>query len=211
MNRDAASAVLPEPPHALEASRFGMWIFIVSEALLFGSMFLSFLISRLHHHEAFASGSHALSFWLGTINTAVLLTSSLTIKFAELSMEQSSGRRARLFLLLTIALGALFVTIKLTEYREEYLKGLVPFVTQPFRYEGPDGAGAQLFFDFYFALTALHALHLSVGGLIIAAICWTWPRTPDAPRLRRVNAMALYWHFVDVVWVFLYPVLYLIK
>jgi len=195
-----------------QADRLGMWVFIASEALLFGAIILAYLVVRAHHSAAFAAGSKELSFPLGSLNTAVLLTSSLAIALAEIRADERDGFvTARRLLLGCAALGVLFLAVKFTEYHEEFTRGLAPLFGLPFRYSGPDPHGAALFFDFYFAMTALHATHMIGGLVVIAGIAILWPRTRAAGRRRRVNAIALYWHFVDVVWVFLYPLLYLIN
>ncbi|HVY19844.1 MAG TPA: cytochrome c oxidase subunit 3 [Bauldia sp.] len=195
-----------------QADRLGMWVFIASEALLFAAVILAYLVVRTHHGAAFAAGSKELSFGLGTTNTAVLLTSSLAMAIAETKVDERNGLRAsRLLLAIAAGLGALFLAIKFAEYHDEYARGLVPLFGWPFTYGGADQRGVALFFDFYFAMTALHALHLVLGIVTIAGIALLWDRSGTATRRRRTTAVALYWHFVDVVWVFLYPLLYLIN
>lgn len=194
-----------------QADSLGMWVFLGSEALLFGAVLLAYLIARLFHAEAFAAGSRQLLFWLGTINTAVLLTSSLTMALADLAAERGKWRGARSLLAATAALGFVFLAIKLVEYHEEASKGLAPILGIPFRYQGADPQGAALFFNLYFATTGLHAVHLVSGILVIGWIAAFWSAREPASRLRRVGAIGLYWHFIDVVWVFLYPALYLLN
>lgn len=195
-----------------QADRLGMWVFIASEALLFAAIILAYLVIRMHHGAAFATGSKQLSFALGTANTAVLLTSSLAMALAETKVdERNHFRAARVLLAIAAGLGVVFLAIKFTEYHDEYARGLVPLFGWPLAYSGPDQRGVALFFDFYFATTALHALHLIVGIATIAGVTLLWNRSATATRRRRTTAVALYWHFVDVVWVFLYPLLYLIN
>ncbi|HVZ13112.1 MAG TPA: cytochrome c oxidase subunit 3 [Bauldia sp.] len=195
-----------------QADRLGMWVFIASEALLFAAVILAYLVVRAHHSAAFTAGSKELSFPLGTLNTAVLLTSSLAMALAEIRADApNSFRQARLLMLAAAALGIVFLAIKFTEYHDEISRGLAPLFGWPFAFRGPDVRGAALFFDFYFAMTALHAVHLIVGILAIAGVAIFWGRAAAASRRRRTTAVALYWHFVDVIWVFLYPLLYLIN
>jgi cytochrome c oxidase subunit 3 len=195
-----------------QADRLGMWVFIASEALLFAAVILAYLVVRAHHGAAFAIGAKDLSFGFGTLNTAVLLTSSLAMALAEIRADEpNSFRQARLLMLAAGALGIVFLAIKFTEYHDEYARGLAPLFGWPFAYSGPDPHGAALFFDFYFAMTALHAVHLTAGLLAIAGVALFWGRATAASRRRRTTAVALYWHFVDVIWVFLYPLLYLIN
>jgi cytochrome c oxidase subunit 3 len=206
------SIAFGSPARELEADQFGMWVFIASEALLFGAVVLAYLVSRWHFTAAFAAGSKELSFWLGTVNTAVLLTSSLIVALAAIGVERGEGpRRVRLLLLASLALGAVFLAIKFTEYHEEFSRGLVPLFGLPFRYAGPDPRGGALFFDFYFLLTGMHVIHLTAGMIAIGGIAALWTRMPAAGRRRRATAVAVYWHVVDIVWVFLYPLLYLVN
>ena len=123
----------------------------------------------------------------------------------------AAWRRARWLLLATAALGLVFLAIKFTEYHEEASKGLAPILGIPFRYDGTDPTGAALFFNLYFAMTGLHAAHLLSGILVVGWIALFWFGKEPPSRLRRVGAIGLYWHFIDVVWVFLYPILYLIN
>jgi cytochrome c oxidase subunit 3 len=211
LSRATESIAFASPAREQSADRLGMWVFLGSETLLFGGLLLAYTVTRRHFPEGFAGASRETSFWLGTINTAVLLTSSLLVALAELRAEKGEIRPPRLLLLATAALGVVFLAIKLTEYDDDLSRGLAPLFGWPFAYRGPDPAGAAAFFRFYFVLTGLHAVHL-VGG--IGLVLWTalrWVRLPNATRCRRITAVALYWHFIDVVWVFLYPLLYLVS
>lgn len=193
------------------ADRLGMWVFLASEALLFGGLLLAYALTRRHFPQGFAAGSRETSFLLGTINTAVLLTSSLTIALAELATEAKAARAARLLLAVSAVLGLAFLAIKVSEYADDFARGLAPLFGLPFRYAGPDPAGAAAFFRLYFALTGLHAVHLAVGIGLVAWTALRGRRLEAATRERRMVATALYWHFVDIVWVFLYPLLYLVS
>ena len=211
MSEATESAAFVSPLREREADRLGLWVFIASEALLFGAVVLGYLVARLHFPHGFAGGAKELSFWLGTINTGVLLTSSLTMALADSCAEDEEWRAARWLLAATVVLGLLFLGIKGTEYGEELRKGLAPFFGLPFAYSGSDPRGAGLFFGLYFTMTGLHALHLLAGIVVLVGIALPWRQTTPASRKRRTAAVALYWHFVDVVWVFLYPLLYLIN
>jgi cytochrome c oxidase subunit 3 len=206
-----ASAAFGSPLREREADRLGLWVFVASEALLFGAVILSYLVARLHFPHGFAGGAKDLSFWLGTINTGVLLASSFTMVLADSCAEDAEWRAARWLIAATVVLGLIFLAIKATEYREEFAKGVMPFFGLPFAYSGADRRGAALFFGLYFTMTGLHALHLAAGILVLVGIALLWQHTTPASRKRRAGAVALYWHFVDVVWVFLYPLLYLIN
>jgi cytochrome c oxidase subunit 3 len=211
MTKTVESAAFDTARREQAADTFGMWVFIGSEAMLFGAIMLVFLIAHISYASAFAAASKHLSLALGTLNTAVLITSSFTMALAHLFSTARRWRAATLALGATVLLGLAFLTIKGTEYAMEFREGIAPVLGAPFTFDGPDPPHAQLFFSLYFAMTGLHGLHL-VGG--IAVIGWMLAfrrRTDPASRIRRVQAAGLYWHFVDVVWVFLFPILYLIN
>jgi cytochrome c oxidase subunit 3 len=189
------------------ANHLGMWTFITTEVLFFGGLFLAYFIYRLTYPAAFAAGSATLNFWKGTINTAVLLGSSLTMALGDAYIKRGNRRALGLCVAATAVLGIVFLAIKATEYQEMYAKHLVP--GRPF---DPGAAPAmQLFVFLYFAMTGLHALHMLIGLGLMAWLLRLNRRgrltmTHHAP----VEMFGLYWHFVDCVWVFLYPLLYLI-
>ncbi|MGZ3183684.1 MAG: cytochrome c oxidase subunit 3 [Telluria sp.] len=192
------------------AAQFGMWVFLASELLFFGPLFLAYFYVRLHFGDAAGAASRHTDFALGTANTAILLTSSCAMALAGAYARDGRRRAAAWLLALTAALGMAFLAVKGYEYRQEYLEHLLPGAG----FAPADGGGAarvhgmELFFLLYFALTGLHALHLCAGIGICVWVAW---------RLRRSNGGAqetevagLYWHFVDLVWIFLYPMLYLV-
>jgi cytochrome c oxidase subunit 3 len=191
------------------AASLGMWIFLATELMLFGPLFLAYLYGRTHFPEAFAAASRHTSFWLGTANTAVLLSSSLAMALAVLAREQGRERAPARWLLLAVACGLLFLFIKGSEYVHDWQAQLFPGAS--FHFAGPMAGGTQLFFYLYFAMTALHALHLAIGisGALLFALGlrrgWRALLPPH-----RLEAFALYWHFVDLIWIFLYPMLYLV-
>lgn len=194
-----------------EANQLGMWAFLASEVLFFGALFTSFLVYRLAYPEPFVAASQHLKQALATANTAVLLTSSLTMALAVHSAQTGHRRRLVTFLLMTMLLGAVFLGVKGVEYLGEFREGLVPFRAFPFAFEGPSPERARLFFTFYFFMTGLHALHLTIGMAavgLMALLAWRGGVTPRT--YMPVELTGLYWHFVDVVWVFLFPLLYLI-
>lgn len=192
-----------------EAQDFGVWVFLVSETLIFGAFILVYLVLRWRYPEGFAHAGVETSIQLGTLNTAILLTSSLTMALADLGAEKE-WQSARMLLVVTALLGAVFLGIKFYEWYDEYRRGLVPFLGLDFDYAGPDPHAAAMFFRLYFALTGLHALHLSIGLGLVGGAAIFWPQIAEEKRGQRAGAIALYWHFIDVVWVFLYPFLYLL-
>ncbi|MEZ5806792.1 MAG: cytochrome c oxidase subunit 3 [Zhengella sp.] len=210
MNPSVSSEAFRSAERERQADAFGMWIFIASEAMLFGAVLLVYLVARLAHGEAFAEAAGHLSLPLGTVNTAVLIASSFFMALAHIFTAGHKGRPAAWSLIVTAILGTAFLAIKASEYAMEHAEGLAPVFGAPFRYHGPAPAQAELFFNLYFAMTGLHALHLLSGILAVLVILLLWRSSDNARRMRRVQAIGLYWHFIDIVWVFLFPVLYLI-
>jgi cytochrome c oxidase subunit 3 len=191
-----------------EANTLGMWAFLATEVLFFGALFVAYLIYLTAYPGAFGEASAHLDVLRGAINTAVLLTSSLTVALAVHAAEERSRRRLLLFLLATMALGIVFLGIKASEYYTEYEEQLIPGLN--FVWEGTDPQHAQLFFSFYFIMTGLHALHMIIGIAVVAVMAaLTW-RTRFPQGSAPIERFGLYWHFVDVVWIFLFPLLYLI-
>lgn len=188
-----------------------MWVFIATEVLFFGALFTAYGIYRHAYAESFASASHRLDFMLGTINTAVLLTSSFTMALAVLAVKARSRRATIAALAATVVLGAIFLGIKGLEYSHEFAEHLAPWrADASFAFGTGSAAHQRLFFNFYFAMTGLHAVHLVVGiGVVVGVSVMTLRR--NAARVEcLVEGTGLYWHFVDIVWVFLYPMLYLV-
>jgi cytochrome c oxidase subunit 3 len=192
-----------------DASNLGMWIFLTTETLFFGALFFGYAISRAAFPEAFAAASRHTSIVLGTLNTAILLTSSFTVALAVRFAKGRKLRLAALVLVVTAILGVAFGGIKLAEYALEYREHLVPALDFAFA-PAALARGAELFFWLYFTSTGLHLVHLTVGIAIVAtfaAVAWRG-RAGDFDT--RIETVGLYWHFVDVVWIFLYPCLYLV-
>jgi len=195
-----------------DASTLGMWIFLVTEVMFFGGMFLLYTIYRTTHPRVFAIASTSLNVYIGAANTVVLLCSSFTMVLAVRAAQL--GRRNAIigFLILTLALGGVFLGVKAYEWHDKYVEHHIPGAT--FHFEGlqPDEQGhAQLFFSLYFAMTGLHALHMVVGlGLLSWLIRQTKKGKYSAEYMTPVDICGLYWHFVDIIWIFLFPLLYLI-
>jgi len=192
-----------------EASTLGMWAFLITEVMFFGGLFAGFFVYVLGHTQAFAEGSRHLDLTLGTINTVVLLGSSLTMALAVRSAQEGRRQGQVLFLILTMTLGLAFLGIKGLEYAHKFEQHLVPGPL--FRMDGPHAQFAQLFFSFYFAMTGVHALHMIVGvGLLAWLLVNALRGRYSAEYFTPVEVSGLYWHFVDVVWIFLFPTLYLV-
>jgi cytochrome c oxidase subunit 3 len=192
-----------------EVASLGMWTFLATEILFFGGLFLGYTVYRTIYPAAFAEGSHHLDILLGSINTAVLIGSSLTMALAVHSAQMGRPQALVVFIGLTMLLGLVFLGIKTVEYEHKFAESLVP--GPRFAYDGPLAPQVQLFFSFYFIMTGLHALHMVVGIAIMAVLAWLGWRGKFSPVYHTpVEISGLYWHFVDVVWIFLFPLLYLL-
>jgi len=192
-----------------EAGYLGMWTFLVTEILFFGGIFTGYTAYRALYPEAFAIGSHHLDYWLGTINTAVLILSSLTMALAVHASQLGRRRSLIGFLAATMTLGTAFLVVKWFEYAHKFEIGWIP--GPDFAYRGPHAPQVELFVSFYFALTGMHALHMVVGLGILAVLLVQARRGRFSSEYHSpVVVSGLYWHFVDIVWIFLYPLLYLI-
>ena len=192
-----------------EASTLGMWIFLATEVMFFGGLLMAYLLYRVWYPHAWSEGSLELDILLGGINTVVLIGSSLTMALAVRAAQTDQRRATIVFLILTMALGLTFLVIKFFEYKEKFERFHVPGAN--FRFEGPESPHVQIFFSLYFALTGLHALHMIIGFGILSVILWMAWRNKFSPQwYTPVELSGLYWHFVDIVWIFLFPLLYLV-
>ncbi len=193
-----------------DSSTLGMWVFLLTEIMFFGGMFGSYTVYRNLYPDAFASTSHFMNVTLGGINTAVLICSSLTMALAVRSAQLGHKRTLILFLILTLILGCVFLGIKYAEYHEKWVDHHIP--GPGFHYAEPQYfRQAQILFFLYFAMTGMHALHMIVGaGLLITLIAMAARNKFSAAWYTPVDMIGLYWHFVDIVWIFLFPLLYLI-
>jgi cytochrome c oxidase subunit 3 len=192
-----------------EASTLGMWVFLVTEVLFFGGALMAYSVYRGWYPDAFANASHHLDVLLGTVNTAVLICSSLTMALAVHAAQMSERGKLKMFLILTMVLGAAFLGIKAYEYYEKFVEHHVP--GSAFQYEPQYFKEAQIFFSIYFVLTGLHAVHMIIGlGIMTWMFVWVSNGTIDSDYYSPIEISGLYWHFVDIVWIFLFPLLYLI-
>ena len=192
-----------------EASTLGMWVFLTTEILFFGAMFLGYAVYRSAYGKAFADASGHLNVVLGSLNTAVLLCSSLTMAMAVHEAQRGHRRTLIRFLVLTMFLGAVFLGIKFYEYYVKWHEGFVPGAH--FTWPGDDPRHASIFFLFYFIMTGMHALHMVIGlGLMTVLVILSAKGKFTALYNTPVELSGLYWHFVDIVWVFLFPLLYLV-
>ncbi len=210
-----------------EAGTLGMWAFLVTEVMFFGGLFLAYILYRSKYPVEFAVASNSLNVTMGFINTLVLICSSLTMALAVYCAQ--IGKRLPLitFLILTMVLGATFLVIKGVEYHEKYIEHHIPvrFNTYEFKWEPHAAQGAssqaeglavetgnvEMFFFLYFAMTGVHALHMIIGLGVLMTLVFMARRGRFTPEYHSpVELSGLYWHFVDIVWIFLFPLLYLI-
>ena len=193
-----------------EASSLGMWLFLATEVMFFGGVFAAYTIYRGMYWQGFEIGSHHLSIKLGAFNTIVLLCSSLTMALAVRAASLGKRHHLVMFLVLTLLLGLTFVGVKLVfEWYHDYEVGLAPGLN--WTYEGLHARGAELFFVFYFTLTGIHALHMVIGvGVLLVLIVMAARGRFSSGNPNAIEMAGLYWHFVDIIWIFLFPLLYLI-
>ena len=195
----------------LYASTFGMWVFLVTEVLFFGGMFMAYILYRIWYPDMFVAASHHLSIPLGTFNTAVLIGSSLTMAYAVNAAQRGAKPREQVMWLVgTMILGSIFLGVKVIEYADKFGHHLVP--GSNFHFDKPEfQQTAQIYYSLYFSLTGLHATHMIVGMVIMAIIARMAAKGEFTPEwYTPVEIMGLYWHFVDLIWIFLFPLLYLI-
>ena len=192
-----------------EAANMGMWAFLAQEIMFFGGLFAGYTVYRYKYFEAFVEGSNTLPIEWGALNTAVLIASSFTVAMAVRAAQQGLAGSLLRWIISTMVLGSVFLGVKYIEYSHKYHDGLIPGAN--FTYDSPMEGQLKIFYSFYFAMTGMHALHMVIGlGIMIGLI----------PKIRRgiytpeyfapIENFGLYWHFVDIVWIFLFPLLYLI-
>jgi cytochrome c oxidase subunit III len=203
-----------------EAANLGMWIFLATEVMFFGGLFTAYTIFRYLHYNDFVAGSHLLEVQFGATNTAVLICSSLTMALAVRSAQTGKRTALIVYLLMTIALGLAFLGIKFYfEWYHDYVEGIVPGIHFAPSAEhlaawarlNVSAPHVELFMYFYFVMTGVHALHMVVGvGILAVLVVMAYQGKFGPDRFNPVEMSGLYWHFVDVIWIFLFPLLYLL-
>jgi cytochrome c oxidase subunit 3 len=205
-----------------DASNFGMWLFLVTEVMFFGGMFLAYLVYRMAYFNDFAAASRSIAVPLGAVNTAVLLCSSLTVVLAVRAAQMGKRKLLIAMLILTLIFGLAFLGIKGYEWHEKYVEHHIPGhfmgrdfdvsdIQRAFPQLHVDPRHAQIFFSLYFAMTGIHALHMIIGlGIFLWLLAKAWKGDFGPQYYTPVEICGLYWHFVDVVWIYLFPLLYLI-
>jgi cytochrome c oxidase subunit 3 len=196
------------PEQQRETVTLGMWIFLATEVMFFGGLFTAFAVYRMYNTRGFNEGSADMNILLGSINTAVLITSSLTMALSIHSAAVGKTVRTYLFLLATAIIGLGFIAIKFTEYYQHYQMHKVPGLS--FITDKPDAGAMEMFYVFYFAMTGLHALHMTIGITLVLIFAFrTAAGSFDSRYHTPLEALGLYWHFVDIVWVFLFGIFYI--
>jgi cytochrome c oxidase subunit 3 len=214
-----------------EAAVIGMWVFLLTEILFFGGLFVAYMVYRIWYFDAFAEASRRLSLFWGGLNTAVLIGSSLTMALAVRAAQTNNRKWTVNWLVLTMILGCVFLGVKVIEYEDKFANYEVPGEHYNWMYHEqhlPEGTEhvardltltpdqlqrtTQLYFSLYFTMTGLHALHMIIGVGLMMVITWmAWKGKFDSQYYTPVEMSGLYWHFVDIVWIFLFPLLYLVE
>jgi cytochrome c oxidase subunit III len=191
------------------AATLGMWVFLMTEVLFFGGLFMAYTLYRTWYHEMFVEASKHLNITYGALNTIVLIGSSVTMAMAVRCSQLGERMKLVVYLILTMILGTVFLGVKYIEYADKFHHHLVPGPN--FEFAAPYTQQAQLYFSLYFAMTGLHALHMIVGlGIMTVMVIWSWQGKFSPEYYTPIEISGLYWHFVDLVWIFLFPLLYLI-
>ena len=209
-----------------EAGSFGMWLFLLTEIMFFGGMFFAYLLYRNWYYDAFVVASNQLSVPLGAMNTAILITSGFFMALAVWAAEVRKKNLLVIYLILTTIFGFAFLGIKAVEYHEKWEKHHIPGASfDVSQFENPAAYGlkepplapdmaqkTQIFFFLYFAMTGMHALHMIIGLGLLFWLLWRAQKGEfSAGYVAPIENFGLYWHFVDIVWIFLFPLLYLIN
>ena len=208
-----------------EAAGFGMWLFLLTEIMFFGGLFMAYLLYRNWYYDAFVSASNSVSVGMGLTNTIVLISSSFTMAMAVWSAEVKNKKLLQIFLFATIVLGFAFLGIKSGEYYDKFVEHHVPgasfniadFVNPPAGSKEKAlpidmAEKTQIYFSLYFAMTGVHAVHMIIGiGILMVLLYRSNNGAYTSGYVQPIENFGLYWHFVDIVWIFLFPLLYLIN
>ena len=186
-----------------------MWAFLITEVMFFGGLFAAYAVYRMQYPAAFDEGSHLLDIGLGTFNTVVLILSSLTMALAVRAAQMGKKNGTLFFLVSTLGLGTIFLGVKAVEYSAKFQHHLIP--GHGFHPHGPNPFGMEIYYSLYFAMTGMHAVHMIIGAaVLLVLIGMTAKGKIHAGYHSPIEMFGLYWHFVDIVWIFLFPLLYLL-
>ncbi|PIQ35439.1 MAG: cytochrome C oxidase subunit III [Bacteroidetes bacterium CG18_big_fil_WC_8_21_14_2_50_41_14] len=200
---------LPNSGHHYDAkaSKMGMWLFLYTELLLFGGLFLVYMVYRSLNQDAFLLASFNLNVWIGTANTVVLLTSSMTVAMSISALQKGDSKKSILLLWLTILAALIFLVVKYFEWSSKFEHGLFPGMDHFNQLPN----GEKLYFNLYFFMTGLHGLHVIVGGIfIMVVVAKIKSGKVNKSRYQLLENSGLYWHLVDLIWIYLFPLFYLI-
>ena len=197
-----------------ETAFIGMWLFLAQEVMFFGGLFVAYAVYRYMYPITWFEGSNHLDIWLGSFNTIVLLASSLTMAMTVHSTQVGKWKHQVVYLASTLGLGVIFLIVKAFEYHAKWVDGLVPGLNwDPDPAAWSDPARIQLFYVLYFIMTGMHAFHMIIGfgvGAVFFYLCFV-KKEYGPKKYLPIEFFGFYWHFVDNVWVFLFPMLYLIS
>ncbi len=193
-----------------DVAQLGMWVFLVNETLFFGALIFTYFLYRMTYPQEFAAAAKDAVLWCGSVNLVILLTSSLTIVLAINAAAQGKRQQMIRWLVVTLALGGAFLCIKGYEYYQDFQDKVVPIIN--FEAKPGEGSAGELFWVFYWVATGLHAIHLTIGiGLVLYMLLWRIKRREIGPAYYApLEVVGIYWSFVDTVWLFLYPCIYLV-
>ncbi len=204
---DADIDIAVENEKDYTGSKIGMWLFLFTEMLLFGGMFLLYSVYRSIHPQDFHNGASELSIMIGTVNTIILITSSLTMAISISATQKGSRNLSTIFLALTIILGLLFLANKCFEWGDKFHHGIYPNSAELLK----DSSGKVLFYGLYFVMTGLHGLHVLVGVILLSVMLILVINGKNNRKdYIKLENSGLYWHFVDIIWIFIFPLFYLI-
>lgn len=212
----ADARLMPEIQYATleqqgDTAQFGMWVFLVNETIFFGALIFTYFLYRMTYPDEFAAAAKDAVFWCGTLNFFILVTSSLTMVLAINSAAQNDKPNRMVgWLVVTAVLGCAFLGVKGYEYYLDFQDKVVPVVH--FEVKPGEGSAGELFWVFYWVATGLHAIHLTIGiGLVVYMLLWRIRRGEITPAYYApLEVVGIYWSFVDTVWLFLYPCIYLV-
>jgi cytochrome c oxidase subunit 3 len=191
------------------AARLGMWLFLATEVLLFTALFAAYAVYRYLFHDSFAEASRHIETWIGLVNTIVLVTSSFTVAMGLHRATRGDGKGTALFFGVSVLLALVFLGFKAVEYTHHFQEGQLP--GRFYTYAEVTGPGASLFFSLYFLITGLHGIHVIIGMTVLAVTAFRAARGAFSVEYHvPVELAGLYWHLVDLIWIFVFPLIYLI-
>jgi cytochrome c oxidase subunit 3 len=191
------------------AARLGMWLFLATEVLLFTALFAAYSVYRFLYPESFAECSRAIETWIGLVNTIVLVTSSFTVAMGLDAATKGNGRRSALLFAVSVGLALVFLGFKAIEYTHHFQEGQLP--GRYYTFEAVQGPGASIYFSLYFLITGLHGVHVVIGMTVLSIVgTRSWLGKYSEEYHTPVELAGLYWHLVDLIWIFVFPLIYLI-